>query len=69
MSPLVLMLIYRFALSVATSLADFFDARIAARSFGAFRYAADSVIAAYSSLGIIYVFEIILFLKSGVAIS
>lgn len=68
LSPLALMLIYRFALSLATTLSDFFDARVAARSFGAFRYAADSVIAVYASSGVIYVFEIILFLRSGVAI-
>ena len=68
LSPFLLMLIYRFALSLATSVADFFDARVAARVFGAFRYAADSVIAVYASLSVVYIFEVVLFLKSGVAV-
>ena len=68
LSPFFLMLIYRFALSLATTLSDFFDARVAARVFGAFRYAADSVIAVYASLSVVYIFEAVLFLKSGVAV-
>ena len=68
LSPFFLMLIYRFALSLATSVADFFDARVAARTFGAFRYAADSVIAVYASLSVVYIFEAVLFLNSGVAV-
>lgn len=68
LSPLVVMLLYRLALSVAASLADTLSSGGAMRSLSAFRFAADTVIALYSLSVLTYIFEIILFMKGGVGV-
>lgn len=68
LAPLLTLLIYRFALALAGVLADYLDARSAASIFSAFRFSLDMLIAVFSLSSIIYILEIILFVKAGVAI-
>lgn len=65
-SPLIVVLIYRLILSVSITLAEFIGSSAAARSFSAFRSSLDTLIAIYALSALVYVFEIILFIKSGV---
>lgn len=68
LSPLVIMLLYRLALSLAATLSGLFCSAAAVRTLGAFRYAADSVTTVYSLSVLVYIFEVILFMKGGVSI-
>lgn len=66
-SPLALLLCYRLALSVAMTVSDFVG-RSAGRILSAYRFALDMLIALYALTSVVYVFEIILFVKIGVAL-
>ena len=68
LAPLVMLLLYRLSLSVATALASLTGTNSAERLFTAYRLSLDMVIAVYSLSALIYLFEIILFLKTGVAL-
>ena len=68
LSPLILLLIYRCALSFISFLADFFEISSAKGIFGAYLYSLDTVVITYTLSCVVYVFEIILFVKSGVAL-
>ena len=68
LSPLIIILLYRFALSFASFAAEFFEIGAAVRVFGAYLYSLDTVITMYSLSALIYIFQIILFVKSGVAL-
>lgn len=68
MSPLVLMLLYRLALSLGSSISSMLGSAAVARISGAYRSALDSLIAVYSLSACIIIFEIILFMKSGVTV-
>lgn len=63
-SPLILMLLYRLALTLAASFSDAISA--GASQLLAFRYAADTAIGVYSLSVLTYIFEIILFILGGV---
>ncbi len=67
-APLVSLLAYRLALSVASMLADTVGAGTASRIFTAFRFSLDTLTAVYALSSIIYILEIILFVKAGVAL-
>ncbi len=67
LSPLVLLLCYRLAFSVAIALADFVG-KTAGKILSAYRFSLDMLIALYSLVSVIYIFEIILFIKIGVAL-
>ncbi len=67
-SPLVLLLLYRFALSFVSFLSDFFEVSAAKSIFGAYLYSLDTVIITYTLSCIVYIFEIILFAKNKVAL-
>ena len=67
-SPLIIMLLYRLALNVATSLSEFVGASSGAGFFSAFRSAIDTLISVYVLSALIYVFEIIIFIKCGVSV-
>ena len=69
LSPLLLLLIYRLMLSVAIGIADFLRLGAPYRSFCAFRSSFDLIIAVYSLSAVLYIFEIILFIKGGVNLS
>ena len=68
LAPLVTLLLYRFALALAGVVADYLSARTGASIFAAFRFSLDMLIAVFSLSSIIYILEIILFVKAGVAI-
>ena len=68
LSPLVVMLLYRLALAVAASFSDLLGASGASRILGAYRTALDSLIAVYSLCAVVCIFEVILFMKGGVAL-
>ena len=65
LAPLAVLLLYRLALSLSIGLLEFVGASVK-EPFSAFRYSLDTLIATYCISVIIYVFEIILFLKGGV---
>lgn len=67
LSPLVLLLIYRLALTLATIFADFAGAAVASRIFGSYRFALDMTVTVYALSTLIYLFEIIIFTVIGVA--
>jgi stage III sporulation protein AE len=68
LSPLVMILLYRLSLSFVSFLAEFFEVAAASKIFGVYLNSLDNVITVYSVSSLIYVFEIILFVKSGVAL-
>lgn len=67
-SPLALLLVYRFALTVAGMLADLTGTSVASRIFSAYRFSLDMTVAVYALSALVYLFEIILFLRMGVAL-
>jgi hypothetical protein len=68
LSPLVLLLCYRLAFSAAIAVSDFVG-KTAGKILSAYRFSLDMLIALYSLTSVIYIFEIILFIKIGVALS
>lgn len=66
LSPLVMLLGYRLALSAAASVARLAGLSSSADSLSSFLGAIDLTVAVYSVSGVLYLFEIILFIKSGV---
>jgi len=69
LSPVVLLLLYRLALSASASAATLVGASGFSSVISAYRFALDTLIALYCLSSLLYIFEIILFVKSGVAIS
>lgn len=69
LSPLVMLLLYRLALTVASSLADFLGVSAPARIYKVFARAFDLVIAVYTTSVVLYIFEVVLFCASGVAVA
>lgn len=69
LSPLIMLLLYRFALSAVITLSDFIGIGGSAKIFSAYRFVIDSVVTLYSLSALVYVLEIILFIKCGVAVS
>ncbi len=68
LAPLSVLLLYRLALSLTVSFAEFVGSAAVREPFSAFRASLDSLIAVYSLSMLLYIFEIILFVKSGVAL-
>ena len=68
LSPFVITLLYRLALSVASGVAGLLGVRAAETGFSAFRSSFDLLIGVYGLSSVLYIFEIILFIKSGVAL-
>ena len=67
LAPLISLLLYRFALSVSISFLDFMGSTGGVRSFSAFRSALDCLISVYALSCVIYISEIVIFIKSGVS--
>lgn len=65
LSPLVLLLLYRLALSLSIILADFTGAKSIGGVFSSFRFSLDMLISVYALSALIFVFEILLFIKMG----
>ncbi len=68
LSPLIMLLLYRLALSFALSLSELLGITPAFSCFSSFRGAVDIIIAVYGLSAVLYIFEIILFIKSGLAL-
>ena len=68
LTPLLLILIYRAAISVSSGLLSFLGASDGAAVLGGIVYALDALLSVYVISVILYVFELIMFMKSGVAI-
>lgn len=68
LSPLILLLAYRLALSLGMIIADFTGGDSIGAVFSAFRLSLDMLIAVYAISALIFIFEILLFVKMGVGI-
>lgn len=67
-SPLIMLLLYRLALTVALNVAGLVGADGASKIFTAFRFTLDMTVAVYVLSVIVYLFQLILFLRIGVAL-
>ena len=67
-APILVMLLYRLALSATISVFSFVGADGAVSTFAAFRSALDALISFYSVSAVIYVLEIAIFIRGGVKI-
>lgn len=65
-SPIIIMLLYRLALSVATWIFGFIDSGELS-CFSAFRSSLDALISLYAVSAVVYILEIVIFLKGGVS--
>lgn len=68
-SPLVLLLLYRLSLSLCIILTDFMGVSSASRIFTSFRFALDMTVTVYALSALIYLFEIIIVIRTGVSIA
>ena len=68
LTPLVMLLLYRLALSLGLILCDFVGASVSGGIFTSFRSSLDMLISIYSLSALIFLFEILLFIRTGVAI-
>ena len=69
LSPLILLLLYRLSLSVSMIFSGFLGTAAASRMLASFRYSVDTMCALYSLSAVLYILEIVLFIKNGVALS
>lgn len=68
-SPLVMLLLYRFALTLALTVAGLVGAELPSAVFTSYRFALDMTVSVYVLSVIVYLFQLILFLRIGVALS
>ena len=68
LAPIILMLAYRCVLSLSVDFLGFLDTGSGVRCFSSMLGALDCLIAIFSMSTLVYIFEIILFIKSGVAL-
>ncbi len=68
LSPLVMLLLYRLALSLCLIISDFIGSSAASRIFTSFRFALDTLVAYYAITTMVFIFQIVLFIKVGVAV-
>jgi stage III sporulation protein AE len=68
-SPLVMLLLYRLALTLGASLAGLLDAGGISDLLLSYRFVMDMTVTAYVLSVIVYLYQLILFLRMGVAIS
>ena len=67
-SPLVMLLLYRLCFTVAAILSDLLGTNGASGVFNAYRYVIDMTVSVYVLSIIVYLFQMILFLRIGVAL-
>jgi hypothetical protein len=65
LSPLVTLLLYRGAVSLAVTVSSFFGSDAGTRSLTAIRSALDSVCAVYSLCSLTFVIQAVLFMRGG----
>lgn len=66
LSPLIILLLYRLALSLAISFVSFIGTPCIQKIYSSYKSALDSLCAVYALSACLCIFEIILFMKSGV---
>jgi hypothetical protein len=69
LSPLVMLLLYRLAVTLAASVSELLSVGVTARLYRTYSRCFDLVIAVYTTSVLLYVFEIVLFTVSGVALA
>lgn len=67
-SPVVIMLLYRLALSVSMWIFELLGGEGGLACFSAFRSALDTLISLYAVSAVVYILEVIIFLKGGVSV-
>ena len=65
-SPLVTMLMYRLAFSLSITFLEFMGSVGGVRTFSAFRSSIDALISVYALSAVVYISEVVVFIKSGV---
>ena len=68
LSPLVLILAYRMVLSLSCTLLSFIGAEGGARPFSYLTFSFDALLSVYAVSLLLYTFEIVMFMKSGVSL-
>ena len=66
--PLALLLCYRLVISLCIILCDFMSVSLASKILTSFRFALDMTVTLYALSALIYLFEVIIFIRTGVAI-
>jgi len=66
LSPLVMLLLYRFCIAAVSSVADFCGRSGASSMLNSFRGAMDAMIALYTLSLLVYIIQIVMFMKGGV---
>lgn len=67
LSPLVMLLLYRFCIAAVTSIAEFCGKGRAGGMLNSFKGAMDAMIALYTLSLLVYIIQIVMFMKGGVA--
>ena len=67
--PLSLLLVYRLVMSLCIILSDMIGAVAPSKMISSFRFAVDMTITVYALSALIYIFEIVIFIRTGVALS
>ena len=67
-SPLVILLFYRFALTLASIFAELVGATVPSKIYLSYRFVIDMTVTVYTLSVIVYLFQIILFLRTEVAL-
>ena len=68
LSPLITMLLYRLAFSLTIALLEFMSSTGGVRTFKAFRSSLDALISVYALSAVVYISEVVVFMKSGVSV-
>lgn len=67
LSPLIMLLLYRFCIAAVASFAEFCGRGRAAGMFNSFKGAMDAMIALYTLSLLLYVIQIVMFMKGGIS--
>ncbi len=68
LSPLLMLLLYRLCIMAVISFSEFCDRGGCVRVFSAFKFSLDSIIALYTMSVLIYIIEIVIFMRGGVSV-
>ncbi len=69
LSPLLILLLYKLSLSLCAGFMEMCSARSGARVYSSLKSGLDCIIAVYSLMTVIYILQVVIFMKSGVAIA
>ena len=65
LSPLIMLLLYRFCIAAVLAFCDFCGQEGASKMLSAFKFSMDSMIALYTVSALVYIIEIVMFMKGG----